>query len=186
LTNRASKPIMASMIRCLLVNQVIKRGLLDPRTTRYVLERHRHLNIPASTGRGQHRKFNVDEAIRLAVCTQLVMLGFPLEKAETMTMWCQDYWRAIAHDSKGQRLFQSFKGGPWTLTIMNGTHVRLRRQHPQENEINFNDDEFIRIADNKKEHYYDLEDHLPFITWNLTGLSNLVAREARDSGDNSV
>lgn len=159
---------------------IVARAQLDPRTTRYVLDGSTDLAIPRAAGQGRPRAFTLDEAVRLATCTRLVMFGVPLDVAEDVVAWCEREVRPRTRDHKTLRfLYDSHVMRPWTLTLINGRYLRMDRQPRRDERESWvtEDDVCYDAIEERKVHLLDIPAHLPRIQWSMTDLGFELAKD---------
>jgi hypothetical protein len=118
----------AFMNEALKYSDVIERVGLHDRTAKYVLAQEGLLTgMPEAAGQGKHREFTVQQAMRLSICTTLVMVGIPLRAAARVASFCEQQVR-----SQTPKLFrrpvtygrESFSE-PWELEVIGARYVRV-------------------------------------------------------------
>ncbi len=117
----------------MMISTIVGRLELDHRTAKYVLDKATKLRVPPAT-QGQHRRFELIEAISLAICTALVMAALPVQHAELVTNICMERERGSRRDGK-----YPFDGYQWTLTIFHARWCQLHRS-PTKTSYNFDPD----------------------------------------------
>jgi hypothetical protein len=125
--------------------RIIERARLDPNTAQYVLRDPEILSgMPSSGGR---RKFNLRQAVQLAVCTYLVKVNVPLARAAKITLWCEQKATKYAKAKAGRRkgLYVAEATDPWTLRVVDHRRVRLWRDKLIKDSDLFDPDEYHDI-----------------------------------------
>ncbi len=74
----------------LQLSDLVERLELDRRMTRFVLENATRLKLPKSGGRGNRRKFNLAEALRIATTVWLLSFRFRLPRAQEAALWIEE------------------------------------------------------------------------------------------------
>jgi len=81
----------------LKLNQIVLTSKLDLSTVQYVLKHPELLSgMPDAGSQGVHRRFTLPQALRLALCCQLVMSGIPLKHAGPAI----DFWHKQVREQR--------------------------------------------------------------------------------------
>jgi hypothetical protein len=168
----------------LLLKDVVERAELDRRTARYVLDKASQLQIH-EVDRGYHRRFSMAEAVRLAVCTRLVMFGVRLESAAWATMHCEKQVNLLTRPRPAPDAlpFDSHRDDPWRLRMVNGKYIQVWREKLEEmnaRSYTIDEDEYYPIGGGRKVRLSVMR-HLPVIEWNLRDLA-IVLYSGYDEG----
>lgn len=168
----------------LLLKDVVTRAKIDRNTARYVLQTFRKLKLPAAE-QGQHRRFNTDEAVRLALCARLIRLGLSREHAEETVDWCERRWRQAARrvEQDAAFLFDAHVANPWRICLVidgSTTYVQIRpdrdaRHRADKFRLAFEPDEFFHVPTWEKALLDDIRPDMIEARWSLTDMARELA-----------
>jgi hypothetical protein len=115
----------------LKLNEIVSRGRLKLSTVQYALKHPDLLpDMPEAGSQGRHRMFTVQQAMRLAICTRLVMAGVPLADAALVVQISERRARTLLGIGIKQPLRYGDQPGkhPWTLRVFDGQHFQVWQQ----------------------------------------------------------
>jgi len=172
-SSMSERPPTEPAVDGLLVHQIVRAVNLHHRTAKYVLQRADALNIRPSTGRGEHRRFTLEESVRLALCTRLVMVGIPLARAIETTQWCEKTAKGFNRTEKDVPYSTDLRD-PWVIRILDGDYVNLCRKRDFRRRDAW---EFFEIGKWKEAIRMDpLLGPVVRIEWSITDLAWALAR----------
>jgi hypothetical protein len=156
----------------LKLQDVASRARLSLRTARYVLSHSGLPGLPDGGGRGCHRVFDIDQAMRLALATQLLMTGVRLDAAAEATQLIE---RTVQARTRSDRLKESLYGSsvadPWQAYILDARYVRVWRNRGHDL---FDNDEFYSIAQAKRVSLVEINTPITEAQINLTLMETLL------------
>ncbi len=103
---------------------VVRCGRLTVSTARYVLQSREHLpGMPEAGSPGRHRRFTMEQAIRLCVCAHLQSAGVPMQQAGSAVVYLAERLE------KSEKLFANApiaaKTEPWIIRLWDSARIRL-------------------------------------------------------------
>ncbi len=107
-------------------SEIVARARLDSQTAQYVLKHPLDLTgMPEAGSQGRHRVFSLPQAVRLALCTQLVKAGIALRVAGKVVDCCEkETVEKRGSRKRGLRRYQTRRGYEWVLWILDGEFMR--------------------------------------------------------------
>jgi len=111
----------------LKLRRIVEVAKLDAHTAQYVLKHPEYLDgMPVAGTQGAHRLFTPPQAVRLAICTHLVMCGVVLAQAGPVVDWVEKRVRMLSQLSrKDDRLYRGDAKGDWLLEIVDSSWVTV-------------------------------------------------------------
>lgn len=112
----------------LKLNDIVQRGRLKLSTVQYSLKHPELLpGLPESGAKGRHRVFSVQQAMRLATCTHLVMAGVPLATAGQVVLECERSARSLQRTDRKKPLSYCEPLGrdPWFLRVFDSQYFQV-------------------------------------------------------------
>lgn len=121
---------------------IVARAGIDRWTGQYCLKHPEHLaGMPRAGVQGAHRRFTVEQALKLVICVELVKAGLALEQAGLAVKHCTETYRnwpesAFPGGTKPP-LYRGAPGNPWLVEVVNRQYVRLvrRKQSPTDQHL---------------------------------------------------
>ena len=163
------------------LKHVVEIASLDQRTTRYVLESAEKLKFH-QVRRGQHRRFSVDDATRLANCTRLIMFGVPLSTAQEIVLWCDHQVGRRQHDAPF--LYAAPVTRPWEIRVINGRYVQVWQEPKgKPTSIVWDPDEYFDVTQERRIMLDELDASLPVVFWSVTHLVRLFEIATKAAAD---
>ncbi len=111
------------------LSDIVGRGRLKLSTVQYALKHPDLLpDMPEAGSQGRHRTFTVQQAMRLAICTRLVMAGVPLADAAQVVQISERRARTLLGIGIKQPLLLSSQGdrkSPWMLRAYDGQYFQV-------------------------------------------------------------
>jgi hypothetical protein len=101
----ASSEAKAVSVADLKYREIEKAARLNPSTAQYVVKSGLVPGMPQGGGKGVHRVFTIEQAVRFALVTRLVMAGIPLAKAVQLAEYVERKARGWTRGSQGPRLY---------------------------------------------------------------------------------
>ncbi len=104
---------------------VVRSGRLNLSTARYVLQSPEHLpGMPEAGTPGRHRRFTIEQAIRLCVCAHLQGAGVPMQQAGTAVIYLAQRLKSAHKLSFGDAPVKTMTD-PWMLRLWDGTRIKF-------------------------------------------------------------
>lgn len=152
------------LVVALKLSNIVEYGRLNLYTAQHVLKHGGLPGIPDAGRQGVHREFSLDQAVRFALATKLVMAGVPVKYVARVVGFCEKHVRAYSTDWKvGPRLYKSTASDPWRLQMRDEHLVQVSRrkdhQHfPYERYYAFAKDEVVSCQETPKD-VYPISEH---------------------------
>lgn len=125
LTNLLINAKICVMDTGLKFDTVVRSGRLNVSTARYVLQSPEFLpGMPGAGSPGRHRRFTIEQAIRLCVCAHLQGAGVPMQQAGAAVVYLAQRLEAGHKLTFGTAPIKKTTD-PWMLRLWDSTRIRF-------------------------------------------------------------
>ena len=116
-------------LQTLKIADIVERTSIDRWTAQYVLKHPDALpGMPKAGSQGVHRVFSIEQALRLAICTELVKGGLALEAAGKAVVNCEKRFRDWGKgENRKKQMFKGSINNPWIIEVLDHEYVLLRK-----------------------------------------------------------
>lgn len=161
----------------LKLRDVVNRARLDLWTAQHVLKHAGLPGMPDAGSQGKHRVFSLDQAMRFALATQLVMGGVPVKFTAGVVDYCERHVKSQTTGwKKGKPLYESPEND-WNLEIWDCRYVEVQRRKEAGM---IDDDSFFLFAEGRMvDMFRDVDSPISMHAVHLSKLERELRRQDR-------